>query len=336
MAAWGYDITEFYNTVSMPDDVNGVTFPGCFATEWAPRCVDFESGGLHGSAQYWGGCNGVTDLATFLGDPDTSHGTVYSTDSSGASRGAYWYMDANCHWTSLKHKTKICGVAALCASPISLLWDENASLTDSMTVVPFSIDASRPEAFSLWKASEKAPLLVYDPTHTGKVTSAKQLFGTYTFGGRTTKAAYYQSDEARTPWDNGYEALALLDTNRDGKLSGKELDPLALWFDKNRDGVSQPGEVESLSALGVTALYYKPDRTDPKSGDIQANFGYERLVDGKLIKGASVDWFANTFSTKQEATVALSAIFQQEKRTGGADDELGTRGCRSKSAARPS
>ena len=235
-------------------------------------------------------------------------------------------MDANCHWTFPGANTEICGVAALCVTPISLLWDENASLSDGMTVVPFSIDARQPQAFSLWKASEKAPLLVYDPTHTGKVTSAKQLFGSYTFGGKTTKTGYYQSDEARTPWGDGYEALALLDTNDDGKISGKELDPLALWFDKNRDGVSQPGEVESLSSLGVTALYYKPDRTDPKSGDIRADLGYERLVNGKLVKGASVDWFAQTFSTRQEATVALSAIFQQEKKTSdAAADELGAR-----------
>ena len=98
-----------------------------------------------------------------------------------------------------------------------------------------------------------------------------------------------------------------------------------MWFDKNRDGISQPGEVKSLSALGVTALYYKPDRTDPKSGNIQADLGYERMVNGKLVKGASVDWFAQTFSTRQEATAALSAIFQQEKKTSdAAADELGT------------
>ena len=195
-----------------------------------------------------------------------------------------------------------------------------------MTVVPFSIDARQPHAFSLWKASEKAPLLVFDPSHTGKVTSARQLFGTYTFGGKIAKAAYYQSDEAGTPWGNGYEALANLDTNDDGMISGKELDALALWFDRNRDGVSQPGEVESLSALGVVSLYYKPDRTDPKSGDIRADLGYERLVNGKLVKGASVDWMAQTFSTRQEATTALSAIFQQEKKTSdGAADELDAR-----------
>ena len=235
-------------------------------------------------------------------------------------------MDANCHWATLAADTPICGFAGVAVSPISLIWEEAASLNDSMTVVPFSIDARQAHAFSLWKASEKTPLLVYDPAHTGKITSAKQLFGTYTFGGRTTKAAYYQSDKAKKPWDNGYEALSLLDTNHDGKLSAKELDPLALWFDKNHDGVSQPGEVVSLSSLGVTALYYRPDSTDPKSGDIRADLGYERLVNGKLVKGASVDWFAQTFSTKQEATAALSAIFQEERKTTeAAADELRAR-----------
>ena len=92
-----------------------------------------------------------------------------------------------------------------------------------MTVVPFSIDARQPDAFTLWKASEKSPLLVFDPSHTGRVTSAKQLFGTYAFGGRTTKAAYSPSNKARAPWGNGYQALALLDANHDGKISGKEV-----------------------------------------------------------------------------------------------------------------
>ena len=130
-------------------------------------------------------------------------------------------MDANCHRVAPGANLKLCGFGAAVASPISLIWEDDASLADGMTVVPFSIDARQPEAFTLWKASEKAPLLVYDPKHTGKVTSAKQLFGTYTFGGKTTKAAYYQSDETGTPWGNGYEALALLDTNHDGKVSGE-------------------------------------------------------------------------------------------------------------------
>ena len=266
-------------------------------------------------------------MGAFLGDPQLTEAQLLDQDTT--LENTYWYMDANCHWASLTANTPICGFAGVATSPISLIWDEDASLDDGMTVVSFSINARQPDAFSLWKASEKAPLLVYDPTHSGEVASAKQLFGSYTFGGKTTKVADYRSEAVRTPWGNGYEALALLDSNRDGKLSGKELGDLALWFDKNRDGVSQPGEVKSLSKLGVTALYYKPDRTDAKSGNIQADLGYERLVNGKRVRGASVDWFAQTFSTKQEAMAALGAIFQQEKKTSdAAADELGAARCR--------
>ena len=307
-----------------------VAVPGCFASKWDQDCYDHNL--RHSNVDgldyvLWNFCgDAARDLGTFLGDPEMTQGTGYTTEPNGVMRGAYWYMDANCHWTFPGANTEICGVAALCVTPVSLLWDENASLDDGMTVVPFSINARQSHAYSLWKASEKAPLLVYDPTHTGKITSAKQLFGSYTFGGKTNKAAYYQSDEARTPWGDGYEALALLDTNQDGKVNGQELDPLALWFDKNRDGVSQPGEVESLSPLGVVALYYKPNSTDQKTGDIRADLGYERLVDGKLVKGASVDWFAHTFPTRQAAMVGLSAIFQEDKKTSeAADGDLGAR-----------
>jgi EF hand len=283
--------------------------------------ISIRSSSSDESQQWWSNCGQVQMwvLDFFLKAPSP-------WSSTGTGDTDYFYMDANCHQVAPGANLKLCGFAAVIASPISLIWEDGAPLADSMTVVPFSIDARQPQAFTLWKASEKAPLLVYDPKHTGKVTSAKQLFGTYTFGGKTTKAAYYQSDETRTPWENGYEALALLDTNHDGKISAKELNALALWFDKNRDGVSQPGEVKPLSSLGVVALYYKPDRTDPKSGDLHAGLGFERLVNGRLVKGASVDWFAQTFSTKQEATVALSAIFQQEDKTSdAAADKLDTR-----------
>ena len=301
--------------------------PSCFANRWGPVCKDRLIETEDETEQWWGLCRSdptLDGLGAFLGDPLLTQATRTKDPINNALELDYWYMDANCHWATPAAASEICGFAGIAWSPISLIWEDDASLDDGMTVVSFSIDARQPDAFSLWKASEKTPLLVYDPTHSAKVASAKQLFGSYTFGGKTTKVADYRSEDVRTPWGNGYEALALLDSNHDGKLSGKELKSLALWFDKNRDGVSQSGEVKSLSALGVTALYYKPDRTDPQSGNIQADLGYERRVHGKLVKGASVDWFAQTFSTRQEATAALSAIFHQEKKTSdAAADELG-------------
>ena len=106
--------------------------------------------------------------------------------------------------------------------------------------------------------------------------------------------------------------MALLDTNKDGKLSGAELDGLALWFDKNRDGAVGQAELLTLEDADVTALYYKWDKRDSKTGDLWTSVGYERTVNGKTVQGRSVDWFTQTFATKDEAITALPVIFQAE------------------------
>jgi hypothetical protein len=80
-----------------------------------------------------------------------------------------------------------------------------------------------------------------------------------------------------------------LDKDLDGEVSGAELDPLALWFDDNRDGISQRGEVRTLADVSVTTLYYNPDKTE--QGAIIASKGYERVVDGKAIVLPSMDWY---------------------------------------------
>jgi tetratricopeptide (TPR) repeat protein len=90
-----------------------------------------------------------------------------------------------------------------------------------------------------------AAWLVHDPKHSGKITSALQLFGNVTFW---------------MFWETGYDALAALDDNRDGVLSGKELDGLALWHDANGNGVSDPGEVKPLSEYGIVSLTCKFER----------------------------------------------------------------------------
>ena len=55
-------------------------------------------------------------------------------------------------------------------------------------------------------------------------------------------------------WKTGYDALAALDDNHDGQLTGSELDGLALWQDVNGDGISDPGEVRSLADCGIVAI----------------------------------------------------------------------------------
>jgi len=84
-----------------------------------------------------------------------------------------------------------------------------------------------------------AGILVWDPQRTGRITSGTQLFGSVTWS---------------MFWRDGYAALAALDDDGDDRLSGKELRGLAVWQDRDTDGVSDPGEVQPLERLGVTAV----------------------------------------------------------------------------------
>ena len=82
--------------------------------------------------------------------------------------------------------------------------------------------------------TKDAGWLVYDPKGKGDITSSLQLFGNVTFW---------------LFWENGYHALASLDDNGDGVLTGDELKGLAIWHDASQSRClrSRRGE----AALGV-------------------------------------------------------------------------------------
>jgi hypothetical protein len=94
-----------------------------------------------------------------------------------------------------------------------------------------------------WPVSQAA-FLVWDPQQTGNIANGKQLFGFYTWG---------------IFWQNGYQALSMLDDNSDAVLTGQELDGIALWTDANRNGYSDAGEVVSAKDRGVTSIRVQAD-----------------------------------------------------------------------------
>jgi hypothetical protein len=53
---------------------------------------------------------------------------------------------------------------------------------------------------------------------------------------------------------NGYDELASLDANRDGVLTGAELDGLMVWQDENHNGVADKGELKNLESLGISSI----------------------------------------------------------------------------------
>ena len=104
--------------------------------------------------------------------------------------------------------------------------------------VKFDLDGLGKRPFAPWPARQ-AGWLVYDVEDNHQITSGLQLFGNVTFW---------------VFWRNGYEALSALDDNHDGRLSGAELRWLAVWLDKNSNGVSEAGEVKPIRLLGIKSL----------------------------------------------------------------------------------
>lgn len=90
-----------------------------------------------------------------------------------------------------------------------------------------------------------AAWLIWDPHDKRRITSGFQLFGSVTW---------------LTPWQNGYLALGALDDNHDGKITGAELNGLALWRDVNGDGISDAGEVKPVSDWDIVGLSYRYKR----------------------------------------------------------------------------
>ncbi len=55
-------------------------------------------------------------------------------------------------------------------------------------------------------------------------------------------------------YDNGYDEMSVLDTDKSGSLEGSELEGLMVWTDTNKNGVADKGELNSLESLGITSI----------------------------------------------------------------------------------
>lgn len=128
--------------------------------------------------------------------------------------------------------------------PVDPKRTELSDLLDLEARVAFDLDATGRQLEWPW-ITKDAAWLVHDPGKTGRITSAIQMFGNHSF-------LLFCAD--------GYDALSLLDDNRDGEIAGSELEGIALWRDVDGDGISDAGEVKPVRSHGIRSLSTRGER----------------------------------------------------------------------------
>lgn len=146
-----------------------------------------------------------------------------------------------------------------------------ADLIDPHAHVRFDLDGDGSVEQRSW-VRPAAGLLVWDPAGRGEITSGRQLFGSVTWW---------------MFWRNGYAALDVLDDDRDGELAGAELRGMAVWFDRDGDAVSDPGEVVPVGDVGVVGL--SVHAAEQQDGSPMNPRGV-RFEDGRVLP--TWDWIA--------------------------------------------
>ena len=145
--------------------------------------------------------------------------------------------------------------------------------------------------------------LVYDRNGDGVVNDGSELFGDNTL---------LKNGERAT---NGYQALADLDDNGDGKVDAADsaFAKLRVWRDLNQDGISQQGELLTLNEAKVKALNLANKNTDRDlgNGNSLAEEGTYTDSDGNEKQMGDLNLAADHFHSRYSDSLPLTDEQQQ-------------------------
>ncbi|MFS1945096.1 hypothetical protein [Vibrio lentus] len=162
---------------------------------------------------------------------------------------------------------------------------------DSNQGVFFDLDNSGFAEQTSWVAPNDG-LLVLDKNNNDVIDGGAELFGTDTLLSNGQYAA------------NGFEALADLDDNNDGQITEQDstFGDLRVWQDRNSNGITDNGELNSLSDLNITSVGL--NYTDNPSTDEN---NVEHREQGLFSYGDETSGLTNTlwFDTDRRNTVPV-------------------------------
>ncbi|MFH4318868.1 calcium-binding protein [Acinetobacter baumannii] len=125
-------------------------------------------------------------------------------------------------------------------------------------------------------------LLVFDRNADGIINDGTEVFGDNTYLKNGEKA------------EHGFDALADLDTDKNGKIDANDEDfaKLKVWRDLNQDGKSQENELFSLTDLGIKSLNvtYNNTNTTLAGNNILVQVSSYEKTDGSTLKMGDVNF----------------------------------------------
>ncbi len=177
--------------------------------------------------------------------------------------------------------------------------EENNGLVGVENGVYFDLDNNGIAEKTAWIDSNKG-FLALDRNGDGKITNGGELFGDQV----TLKNGKFST--------SGFEALAELDDNideetgvvGDGVIDKNDsmFDQLRVWIDKTRNGISETGELKTLSELGIASISLNTSNkafVDAETKTSITETADVRLTNGKTLN-ISEHWFeVHTFDTQQ-------------------------------------
>lgn len=155
---------------------------------------------------------------------------------------------------------QLCQCCKSVTTPLLLSLRGPVALSDRAGGVLFDIRGGGTPVLVPWPLRNTEGWLVLDKNGSGSIDSGRELFGNYTI----------MTDGHRAR--DGFEALRELDTNGDMVFSVEDqsFSEVRLWFDGNRDGVSQPDELVTLQSIGLESinLAFRVSNRRDRSGNL--------------------------------------------------------------------